>query len=192
MKKCHIISDDCFFNYGLRNSIDSMIKLNIEFYNANLMKRKFQLFPGDLIIVNIKNVHLRHFYLSQFNLTYCRLLILHDLPFLKVNIKNLSCMKSFPWLLPKNISISLLFNIIRKAMRTYVFYDEIVPRTLNIFNQLSYGETIQEVSIKLKICTQDVYKIRRNIFLKYGFDKCNVPNGTLLSRDILKITSMFI
>lgn len=195
-RKCHVISDDCFFNSGFRNSINSSlnysIKINVEFYNANLMSKKFNFFPGDLVIIIIKNVHLRHFYLSQFNLTYCRLLILHDMPFLKANLKNLSSIKSFPWLLPKNISINMLFNVIHKSMRTYVFYDEAVNRAMNIFSQLSKGRTIHEISNEFKVCTPDLYKIRRSLFLKYGLEKCNTPNGIFLIRDILKIRSIFI
>lgn len=101
-------------------------------------------------------------------------------------------MEDFPWVLPKNISMNLLSKFICKAIRTYIFYDEVVSRTLNIFRRFSIGETIHEISVEFKICTQDVYKIRRNIFLKYGFDKCNVPVGIFLIRDILNIKSMFM
>ncbi len=181
--KCHVISDDNFFISGFRDSINPILKINVEFYNINSMKKKLHLFPGDLVIVVLNNVHLRHYYLSQFNFTHCRLIILQDNYIEHVN------MKHFPWLLSKNISIDLLSKFIHKAMRTYVFYDEIIYRSLNIFRHLSVGKSIREISTEFKICRKDIYKMRRNILLKYGLYKYNCVSSIFLCRDILESKS---
>ncbi|WP_368758799.1 hypothetical protein [Klebsiella oxytoca] len=184
--KCHVVSDDSFFLSGFRDSMNFTTKFAVEFYNANLMKRKFHPSPGDLVIIVLKNVHLRHYYLSQFDLTHCRVIIIQDVPFENIN------MKDFPWLLPKNINMESFSKFINKAMRTYVFYDEVVHRTLRVFRQLSHGKSIGDISSELKVCKQDVYKIRRQVFLRYGLDKCNPFVGVLLCRDILKVKAPFM
>ncbi len=125
--KCHVVSDDGFFLSGFRDSMNFTMKFVVEFYNANLMKKEFHPFPGDLVIILLKNVYLRHYYLSQFNLTHCHVILIQDVPFENIE------MKDYLWLLPKNISMESFSTFVDKAMRTYVFYDEVVHRTLRIF-----------------------------------------------------------
>lgn len=179
----HLISDDSFILPGIIHVMDS---INISAFVYNIGNRQvksnkaFLPQPGDVVCIIVNNVHLRSRLLRNPVLARCRLIVMLDIPVTP------SRQTHFPWLLPKNISIKAFSEVIQKTQRSCVFREKVSFSTLTLFEELCNGKTVASISAYSQAPMKTVYKIKRNIFHKYGLLNCNSA-GILLCRDILSM-----
>ena len=181
----HFISDDSFFLLGVQKLINSH---GGSFFFHNLSNKEQTLFiphPGDVVVIAINNVHLRSRLLRsrllrRRSLARSRLIIMLDIPLTPVHLEH------FPWLLPKNISTEAFSAVIQKAERSSVFRAEVPRETLPLFENLCSGKSVTNLSESDNKPLKYIYRVKRNVFIKYGLLKSNSA-GILLCRDMLSI-----
>lgn len=178
---CYFISDDIFFLYGIEDAIRSR-SLNSRFITITHTCPIINPRPGDILILAINNSHLRSRLLRLIGSTKCRVVLIADIPQMRVHSDD------FPWLLPKAISTSCFLSLLDKLPTKPCNAGKISRRVLFIFNQLGSGSSVSSLERCTRLQAKYIYKIKQSVFNQYGLNRCN-STGILLCRDMLRMNT---
>lgn len=171
------ISDNSFFLLGINETLVKQGDHDIKTFNIN---NHFSFAPldGDIVIVSIKNLHMREKVMQLPEMRICRVMIMLSMPAFTFN------KKSYPWLLRKTIGIKDLTVMINRAKKTPINKTIVSKKIISIFHSLGEGKCLREVSVDSEYSIKHLYQVKRSVIMRLGLSKYNAL-GILICRDLM-------
>lgn len=179
--KVYFISDNSFFLLGIEETIVKKGDYDYRLINTNNGLGGFYPIYGDIIIVSIKNLHLRERIMRMPILKNCRVMLMLSVP-----VRS-SSRRHYPWLIRKDIKSSELTLFINKAKKISTCLDVTSQKVRDIFQLLGNGSGMEELSSDSRLSAKHLYQVKRTIIKRYGLYQCN-SLGVLICRDIIYAT----
>lgn len=177
----YFISDDTFLLYGIpvatAGKTTSSVLINL---NEKESLKAFKPVAGDIVVVAVNHHLSRKKILQKSIMPFCRVVIMLDIPI------NSSGAIEFPCLISKTISSLEFRHFMNLAGNIPVKRGTVSKRVLGIFNQLSAGCSSQPQVADSSVSMRIIYRIKRNVFQKYGLLNCN-SQGILVCQDMLRM-----
>ena len=179
--KSYFISDDTFFLYGIPVATEGEAAASV-FINLNEKEslKAFEPAAGDMVVVAVNHHLSRKKILQRSIMPFCRVVIMLDIPI------NSSGMIEFPCLISKTISSLEFRRFMDMARKIPVKRGTVSKRVLSIFNQLSADYSSQPQVADFSVWMRIIYRIKRNVFQKYGLLNCN-SQGIFVCQDMLRM-----
>lgn len=178
--KYWFISDDAFFLYGLNFMMGSEVPEAI-FFEVDKYFEMPSPDKDDVVFLAVNDNYIRSRVLNMSAMWGVRLAIMLDVPLER------SYPGTFPCLLSKKIDKEKLIKLLNLAHTMPVRKEKHSVRELNIFLQLSCGETVGEIRGLPYLSRKSIYRIKRRVLQNYGLTSCN-SIGVLICRDMLTMT----
>lgn len=175
------VSDNSYFLLGIEETLVKKGEYCIHLFNTNDGIDNFAPFRGDVIIVSIKDFHMREKIMKLSIVKLCRVMMMLSMP---VYTSNKTC---YPWLLQKKSGINELATMISRAKKTPVRKSFFSDKVTSMFHCLGEGKEIRDISIASTYSVNHLYQIKRNLINRLGLSKYNAL-GVLICRDIIHAT----
>lgn len=184
--KYHIISDNQFFLLGLKKNIYAFEE-NVSYHNVyQLYESSFYPSPKDVVLIYITNVNDRYKIMSLPGVACCRVLLM-----LKVkSSKKWKSVASFPWVISDRTSAVELRQIIINAVLSEFRRSITLERERLIFDHLSEGESIQQISNITDSSENVIYYLKRCIEKRLDL-RGNNASTILAVRDIMLLCKSY-
>ncbi|HGM5493265.1 TPA: hypothetical protein ACKP1B_004984 [Serratia fonticola] len=179
--KSYFISDDTFLLYGIPVATGGRAASSV-FINLNERDslKAFKPVPGDMVVMAINHHQTRKKILQNSLMPFCRVVIMLDMPI------KCSGTIEFPCLISKTISSQEFLRFLHLAKNVPVMQGTVSKRVMDIFNRLSTEYSTQAQVADSSVSMSIIYRIKRNIFQKYGLLNCN-SQGILVCQDMLRM-----
>ncbi|EJV1071181.1 hypothetical protein N6A11_003185 [Klebsiella oxytoca] len=177
----YFISDDTFFLYGIAVVTAGKTTTSV-FINLNEKEslKAFKPVVGDIIVVAVNHHLSRKEILQKSIMPFCRVVIILDM------LIKRSRTIEFPCLISKTISSQEFINFLHVIKNVPVTQGTVSKRVLDIFNRLGAECSAKPQVAGFDISMGIIYRIKRNVFQKYGLLNCN-SLGLLVCQDMLRM-----
>lgn len=175
--KVYIISDNSYFLLGIEDTIAKLENYKFRLINTNESMDYFFPAQGDIVIISIKNLHLREHIMRMPIIKKCRVMLMLSVP-----VRS-SSRPHYPWLIRKDITVNGLIMFINKSRKISTCQDITSLKIKDVFQSLGRGVKIDEVSSNSMLSVKHLYQVKRNVIKRYGLYHCN-SLGVLICRDI--------
>ncbi len=186
-----IVSDDTYFLLGIQNLTANLPSVgSVTFFNANKWDTKrHQLNPtaGDMVLMNVSNIHLRRRLIRLPVMSDCRLIIMVRLN----GMGSFVCKDMFPQIIAWNTQSKQLINLLDVVVG-YAFNRHQIPgKTKEIFDLLVKGYSLADISNRMQMSEKYIYAVKRRMLSKLGLGKCNSSVALNFGHEIICMDKFF-
>lgn len=176
----NIISDNSYFLSGIE-AIPYCSKQHVVTFNVNHHLDHFQSLPGEVVIVDIKDVHTRSCFLRRPELHQCGVIILVDIK------NNVNDRKRFPWIVSRKLMTPLFLSTLHSLKGQPFRFRKYSADVRNVFSFLSEGNSHQNfLALKKDTYSKYVYNVKYMVYGDCGLSGCH-SSAILLCRDIVSM-----
>ena len=160
---------------------------NVSYHNTSqLHASSFDPSPKDIVLVYIANVKDRYQILSLPEVAYCRVLFM-----LKVKSSKVwKSLASFPWIISDKINTIELRQIVLNAVLSGYRRSMILERERLIFDHLSEGESIKQISNIIDSDEKVIYYLKRCVEKRLNL-RGNNASTILAVRDVMLLCKSY-
>lgn len=176
--KVYFISDDSYFLLGVKMGVVRNVNVPIELINITKGINHFSPYPGDIVLIAIDDINQRESLMRSPSIINCRVILMVNIPIRPVK------RRVYPWVIHKKTGLRELLLLINKAAITERHTDIVSEKVKHVFAFLGKGVHVNEVSEHFRTSDKYVYRVKRDLLIKYGVYRCNAI-GILICRDVL-------
>ncbi|EJM1003865.1 hypothetical protein [Klebsiella oxytoca] len=179
-----LVSDDTYFLLGMQNLIANLPSVGaVTFLNASKWDvKQNQLNPalGDIVLMNVSNIHLRRRLIHLPVMSACRLVIMVRLN----GMKPFFYKTMFPQIIAWNTQPQELIGLLSRVVR-YTFNRHQIPgQTKEIFDLLVNEHSLADISGRMQMSEKYIYAVKRRLLNQFGLGKCNSSVASVFCHEI--------
>lgn len=182
-----LVSDDVYFLMGMQGLTTNLPSMEaVTFFNASKWDAKRnQLNPtaGDIVLMNVCNIHLRRRLISLPVMSACRLVIMVRLN----GMRPFVCKDVFPQIIAWNTQPKELIGLLSRAVRYTLNRHEIPGQTKEIFDLLVKEYSLADISGRMQMSEKYIYAVKRRLLNKFGLGKCNSSVALRFCHELIRM-----